>query len=135
MSIWNTIRNKLSNTFNGTQNNENTIMKKMYSNKTFNINNPTSYRTFHKGDDGTYSSGSVDVGITNAESSTDVQGIASTCVKNVKYNPKKEIATVTFQGGKKDYDYKVSPNEMKDFVNATSKGRHINKVWKYNNHI
>lgn len=135
MSIWETIKNKLRTNFNGTQNNEYKISQKLNSNKSFNISNPTSYRTYHKDENGSYANGSMDIGITNANSTTDVHGITSTCVKNVKYNPKKEVATVTFQGGKKDYDYRVSPSEMKDFVNAPSKGRHINKVWKYNNHI
>lgn len=135
MRFWENIVNNLRKRYQGTQGNETKIADKMSKGKTFQISNPTSYRTFHKGDDGSYLNAKVDIGITNPNSVQDVQGISSTAVSKVKYNPKAEIATVRFNGGKKDYDYRVNPKEMTEFINAPSKGRHINRVWKYNNHI
>ena len=33
------------------------------------------------------------------------------------------------------YDYKVSPDEMKEFINAPSKGQWINNIWKNYNRM
>lgn len=62
-----------------------------------------------------------------------VNGIKSTAIDDVKYDPNTNTASVKWINGDKYYDFDVSPDEMKDFTDSFSKGRHVNNVWKQYN--
>ncbi len=110
-------------------------IKKIDENKSVNISNPTSKRTFHR-DNGSLLDQQIDVGDTSDQNQNiEVGDIVSSAVQNVDYDPNSQVASVTFQGGNQSYDYKVSPDEMKEFIDAPSKGQWINNIWKFNNRM
>ena len=134
MTIWESITNNLrkrKGEFSGTSGNEADISKRLEKGKNVSISNPTSYRTYQNVGQGTLDEDDIDVGLTSGKGAE----LASTAISNIDYDPKKEVASVTFQGGKKAYDYKVSPEEMKEMMNAPSKGQWLNEIWKYNNRM
>lgn len=56
--------------------------------------------------------------------------INSTAIDDVEYDPTTNTASVKWINGDKYYDFDVSPNEMRDFAAAPSKGKHVNDIWK-----
>lgn len=140
MAFWENITNSLKarkGEFTGTsgKNNEK-INKKIDENKSVNISNPTSQRTFHRDNNGSLLDQQIDVGDTSGQNqNVEVGDIVSSAIQNVDYDPNSQVASVTFQGGNQSYDYKVSPDEMKEFINAPSKGQWINYIWKFNNRM
>lgn len=115
-------------------------MSKVGQGKEITINNPSSKRTFTKGytEPKMYSEGgSVTVGDNTSEFFEDEKPITaevvSSAVRSVRYNPENERAFITFQGGNKEYEFAVTPDELDAFLNSDSKGRYVNSVWKKNN--
>lgn len=103
----------------------NAIMKNVENARRINIETPTSYR---KNEDG-------NVVISDTTKGKDVFSVASTAIRDIKYDPEDEIASVQFTSGDKYYDYAVTPSELKQMITAPSKGRHLNFVWKENNRL
>lgn len=64
-----------------------------------------------------------------------VNGIESTAIDDVKYDPGTNTASVKWKNGDKYYDFSVTPDEMKDFTDSFSKGQHVNNIWKQYNRI
>lgn len=98
------------------------------------ISNVRSGRTFTKGSDGSFIGGQTLIGdetANNPDSKYVENAVNSTAVQSVEWDPKAENAKVTFVGGKKQYDYPCTKQEFKDFQNAPSKGRWINKARTY----
>lgn len=58
--------------------------------------------------------------------------VPSTAIEDVIYEPSTNTASVMFTGGKKYYDYEVTPDQMEDFIKAPSKGHHVATLWNYN---
>ena len=58
----------------------------------------------------------------------------SSAIKSFEYDPKSNTARIQFTSGDKKYDYNVTPEEAKDFLDADSKGRHVAIVWNHNPH-
>lgn len=112
------------------------VMKRVDKNKDVFINRPYSDRTFTRNANGSFIGGETLIG-NEKESHPDseVVSLPSTAIEDVAYNPENEVATITFVGGGKGYDYKVTPKEFNDFMNAPSKGRHVAKLWNYNDHF
>lgn len=132
----------LRNKYQGTSGKEDVIGQKIEKGKTVNIANPTSMRTFTKGDDGTFASGKVLIGNKqqnfghfDKELETRTAKRTSSAIKEIKYDPAKERAYVDFTNGKHSYEYKVKPNEFNDFLNAPSKGQHVVNLWNHNPHF
>lgn len=94
-------------------------------NRPVKVEHPTSYRFYTRGVDGYVDRESLDE-YTGAQK----KGIASTCVKSVRYNPSTQACFITFAGGSKEYEFRVPPEEFEAFMEATSKGRHTNYVLK-----
>ena len=109
--------------FTGTSGNEAAISKRLDNNKSINITNPTSYRTYHNVGEGTLNEDDVDVGLTSGKGAE----IASTAIKNIEFDPTTENAKITFTSSDKQYDYPMTPEEFKSFITADSKGRWVNK--------
>lgn len=108
------------------------INKKIGNEKNVSVINPSSTRTITKGLQNTQ----TEIGdVTSGYNNKTTYKRPSTAIEKVDYNPKEEIATVTFKNGNKGYDYKVNPDEMKEFLDAPSKGQWVNNIWKYNNRI
>lgn len=109
------------------------IMKRVESGKDAYINKPNSERTFTRGDDGTYASGEMLIGNEQQEyPGSAVESVPSTAIADVGYDPKNEVASIKFVDGETTYDYKVTPKEFNEFLNAPSKGRHVAKLWNHN---
>ena len=107
------------------------VYKALDKNKEFILKNPTSIRSFSKGDDNTFVSGESEIG---KSLPTEVE-VASSAISEVKYNPQSQVASLRFVGGDKWYDYQVTPDEFKEFIDADSKGRWVNYVWKFDNRM
>ena len=132
--ILNNMRNKRKDYFKGTQGSKlisknawdvsKDLQKSIQDQETF-IEAPTTNRWIGKG---------------GVESITPERGkrrvqMPSTAIKDVMYDPNSTTASVMFVDGDKYYDYKVSPTEMKDFLNAPSKGHHVSTLWNHNPHF
>lgn len=107
--------------FTGTSGNEANISKRIDNDKSVNISNPTSYRTYQNVGKGTLDENDIDVGLTSGRGAE----IASTAVKNARYDPTDNSLNITFQGGDKEYKYAADSDDVKEFINADSKGRLI----------
>lgn len=128
--------NLLKGHFEGTLDNTEKIMNRVDKNKDVFINKPNSQRTFTRGDDGSFASGEMLIG--NEQKyypDSEVESVPSTAIADVAYNTNNEVATIKFVGGDKTYDYKVTPKEFSEFLNAPSKGRWVSKLWNYNSHF
>lgn len=110
---------------------EQKVSKALDKNKEFILKSPTSLRSFSRGDDNTFVSGESEIG---KGLPTEVE-VASSAIAEVKYNPQSQVASLRFVGGDKWYDYQVTPDEFKDFIDADSKGRWVNYVWKFDNRM
>lgn len=132
--LWDDITNNLrarKGHFTGTSGNEDKISKRIDSEKNVNISNPTSKRTFHK-ENGTFLDQQIDIGDTGAG---EVGEVVSSAIDNIDYDPVNNIASVTFHNGSQSYDYSVTPDEMKEMMNAPSKGQWLNSIWKHYNRL
>ena len=121
MNFWRGILNNLKSELQGTSGNEASIAKKLDKGKEFTINNPTSYRTYHNVGEGTLDKNDIDVGLTSGRGAE----LASTAIKSARYDPGDGSLNITFQGGNKEYKYAADPDDVKEFVNAPSKGQLI----------
>lgn len=61
--------------------------------------------------------------------------VESSAIDRVEYDEAAEIAIVYYKNGRRGYDFRVKPNEMRDFLNAPSKGKHVAYQWKRYNTI
>ena len=139
MAFWENITNSLKarkGEFTGTSGkNSEKINKRIDENKSVNISNPTSQRTFHK-ENGSLLDQQIDIGNTmDGSFDAELGEVVSSAIQNVDYDPNSQTASITFKGGDKSYDYKVSPNEMKEFLDADSKGKWVNDIWKNYNRM
>ncbi len=140
MAFWENITNSLKarkGEFTGTSGkNSEKINKRIDENKSVNISNPTSQRTFHRSNGGSLLEQQIDIGDTTAQNiDAELGEVVSSAIQNVDYDPNNEVASITFRGGDKPYDYKVSPDEMKEFLDADSKGKWVNEIWKNYNRM
>lgn len=112
--------------FTGTSGNEAAISKRLDNNKSINITNPTSYRTYHNVGEGTLNEDDVDVGLTSGKAAE----VASTAIKSARYDPKDDSLNIIYQGGDKEYKFRAGgPEGVKEWITADSKGRKTNE-WK-----
>jgi hypothetical protein len=126
MKFWDNIVSGLKarkGEFTGTSGNEASISKRVDNNKSVNISNPTSYRTYQNVGEGTLNEDDVDVGLTSGKGAE----LASTAIKNIEFDPASENAKITFTSSDKQYDYPMTPEEFRSFLTADSKGRWVNK--------
>lgn len=126
MKFWENIINSLKarkGEFTGTSGNEDKIEKAMESGKSINIANPTSYRTYQNVGRGTMNKDDVEVGLSSGKGAE----LASTAIKNIEFDPASENAKITFTSSDKQYDYPMTTEEFKSFMNSDSKGRWVNK--------
>ena len=125
--------NLLKGFYEGSDLNTDNVMSRVEKNKNIFINKPYSDRTFTKNEDGSFIGGDILVGNeTENNPGSKMISLPSTAIDSAGYNPEDEIASIKFVNGKKVYDYSVSPEEFKDFMNAPSKGRHVSKLWNHN---
>ena len=108
--------------FNGTEDTA-AIQKRIDSGKSFDISNPTSYRTYQNVGKGSLDPNDIETGLTSGTAGA----ISSTAIKNIQFDPSTENAKVTFTSSNKQYDYPMTVDEFKSFMNSDSKGRWINK--------
>lgn len=112
--------------FTGTSGNEAAISKRLDNNKSVNITNPTSYRTYHNVGEGTLNEDDVDVGLTSGKAAE----VASTAIKSARYDPEDDSLNIVYQGGGKEYKFRAGgPEGVKEWITADSKGRKTNE-WK-----
>lgn len=112
--------------FTGTSGNEAAISKRLDNNKSINITNPTSYRTYHNVGEGTLNEDDVDVGLTSGKAAE----VASTAIKSARYDPEDDSLNIVYQGGDKEYKFRAGgPEGVKEWITADSKGRKTNE-WK-----
>ena len=109
------------------------IREKVLSGKSVEVKRPTSYRSYKKGTDGTYSSGTYSIGKYKPGSRT--AALASTAIGDVKYDPTTKICKVQYVGGGKWYDFKMEPDEFMKFIDSPSKGRYVQYVMKVQNRV
>ena len=107
------------------------VQEKLDKGKEFSLKNPTSLRSFSRGDDDTYITGASAIG---KGLPTEVE-VSSSAIKEVKYNPDTQITSVMFVGGDKFYEFQQTPDEFKEFMAADSKGRYVNYIMKIFNRI
>ena len=112
--------------FTGTSGNEAAISKRLDNNKSVNIINPTSYRTYHNVGEGTLNEDDVDVGLTSGKAAE----VASTAIKSARYDPEDDSLNIVYQGSDKEYKFRAGgPEGVKEWITADSKGRKTNE-WK-----
>lgn len=112
--------------FTGTSGNEAAISKRLDNNKSINITNPTSYRTYHNVGEGTLNEDDVDIGLTSGKAAE----VASTAIKSARYDPEDDSLNIVYQGGDKEYKFRAGgPEGVKEWITADSKGRKTNE-WK-----
>lgn len=112
--------------FTGTSGNEAAISKRLDNNKSINISNPTSYRTYHNVGEGTLNEDDVDVGLTSGKAAE----VASTAIKSARYDPEDDSLNIVYQGGDKEYKFRAGgPEGVKEWITADSKGRKTNE-WR-----
>ena len=129
MKFWENIINSLKarkGEFTGTSGNEAAISKRLDNNKSINITNPTSYRTYHNVGEGTLNEDDVDIGLTSGKAAE----VASTAIKSARYDPEDDSLNIVYQGGDKEYKFRAGgPEGVKEWITADSKGRKTNE-WK-----
>ena len=106
MKFWNNIMNGLrarKGEFTGTSGNEARIEKAIESGKSIDISNPTSFRTFQNVGRGTMNKDDVEVGLTSGKGAE----LASTAIKNARYDPEDDSLNITYQGGDKEYKFRA----------------------------
>lgn len=152
MKLWDNIMTSLKarkGEFLGTSGNEEKISKKINSGNSVNISNPTSQRTFTKGEQTrnnkgqfekrSYTTGNIDIGDTTDQYSkkdyAKTGEVVSSAISNFEYDPKTGLANITFVGGEKPYEYKMTPEEVDQFINTDSKGRFVAKKMNHNPHF
>ena len=129
MKFWENIINSLrarKGEFTGTSGNEAAISKRLDNNKSVNITNPTSYRTYQNVGNGTLNEDDVDVGLTSGKAAE----VASTAIKSARYDPEDDSLNIVYQGGDKEYKFRAGgPEGVREWINSDSKGRKTNE-WK-----
>lgn len=112
--------------FTGTSGNEASISKRLDNNKSVNISNPTSYRTYHNVGEGTLNEDDVDIGLTSGKGAE----VASTAIQSARYDPADDSLNIVYQGGGKEYKFIADgPEGVKEWIAADSKGRKTQE-WK-----
>lgn len=106
--------------FSGTSGNEAQIEKAMEKGKSINISNPTSYRTYQNVGRNTLNKDDIDVGLSSGKGAE----LASTAIKNARYDPEDDSLNITYQGGNKEYKFRAGGREgVREWMAADSKGR------------
>ena len=123
MKFWNNIINGLrarKGEFSGTSGNEAQIEKAMEKGKSINISNPTSYRTYQNIGRNTLNKDDIDIGLSSGKGAE----LASTAIKNARYDPEDDSLNITYQGGNKEYKFRAGGREgVREWMAADSKGR------------
>ena len=123
MKFWNNIVNGLrarKGEFTGTSGNEAQIEKAMEKGKSINISNPTSYRTYQNVGRNTLNKDDIDIGLSSGKGAE----LASTAIKNARYDPEDDSLNITYQGGNKEYKFRAGGREgVREWMAADSKGR------------
>lgn len=134
MAFWENITNSLrarKGEFTGTsgKNNEK-INKRIDENKSVNISNPTSQRTFHRSNNGSLLDQQIDIGNTTADNTNAELGeVVSTAIESARYDPNDNSLNITYKGGDKEYKFAATPEDVKEWVDAPSKGQ-ITQEWR-----
>lgn len=106
--------------FTGTSGNEAKISERLDNNKSVNISNPTSYRTYQNVGNGTLNEDDIDVGLTSGKGAE----LASTAIKSARYDPADDSLNIVYQGGEKEYKFRAGgPEGVREWMAADSKGR------------
>ena len=123
MKFWNNIINGLrarKGEFTGTSGNEAQIEKAMEKGKSINISNPTSFRTYQNVGRNTLNKDDIDIGLSSGKGAE----LASTAIKNARYDPEDDSLNITYQGGNKEYKFRAGGREgVREWMAADSKGR------------
>lgn len=128
MNIWDSISKSMNawkGNFLGTSGNEAKISRKVDKGKSVNISNPTSQRTFHRDASGSLLDQQIDIGNTGEG---DVGEVVSSAIKNARYDPSDNSLNITYRGGDKEYKFAATPEDVKEWMNAPSKGQ-ITQSW------
>lgn len=132
--FWNNIASSLKarkGQFTGTSGNEDRINKRLDENKSVNIANPTSQRTFHRDNiTGSLLDQQIDVGNTQTENPNSELGeVVSSAISNARYDPSDNSLNITYKGGDKEYKFEATPEDVQEWIDAPSKGR-ITQEWR-----
>ena len=144
MKFWDSIHDRM-NEWKGiyqgtTEKNKDKMSKRIDAGKLVQVNNPTSKRTFHKDEIGSTIDQQIDIGdernvLSEQGIDSEIGEVSSSAIKSIDYDPEREVASVTFHNGTHPYDYRVSPEEMQEMIDADSKGQWLNHIWKYYNRM
>ena len=123
MKFWKNIISGLTERkgeFTGTSGNEAKISERLDNNKSVNISNPTSFRTYQNVGNGTLNEDDIDVGLTSGKGAE----LASTAIKSARYDPADDSLNIVYQGGDKEYKFRAGgPEGVREWMAADSKGR------------
>ena len=129
MKFWDNIISGLKarkGEFTGTSGNEAKISERVDNNKSVNISNPTSFRTYQNVGKGTLNEDDIEVGLTSGKGAE----ITSTAIKSARYDPQDDSLNITYQGGDKEYKFRAGgPEGVKEWISAPSKGQ-ITQEWR-----
>ena len=111
--------------------NKKKISKDLRKDKDLTINKLISKRFVTTDDDGKKGSG---LSLDEYSGDTEVE-IPSTAIADVKYDPKSRVCHVKYVGGNKWYRFvNMTPQQFKSFMNASSKGRYVQRIMRIKNH-
>lgn len=111
--------------------NKKKISKDLRKDKDLTINRLISKRFVTTDDDGKKGSG---LSLDEYSGDTEVE-IPSTAIADVKYDPKSKVCHVKYVGGDKWYRFvNMTPQQFKSFMNASSKGRYVQRIMRKKNY-
>lgn len=137
-SIWERIKNSMredyrKGKFLGTgDDNYSAIDQSIDNGREFTINSPSSTRTAVKYNNSYINDNEFEIGDTTANypnGDATTFGVASSAIDSARYDPSDDSLNIVYKGGNKEYKFAAYPNDVKDWVNAPSKGRLTNE-WK-----
>ena len=98
----------------------------MEKGKSINISNPTSFRTYQNVGRNTLNKDDIEVGLTSGKGAE----LASTAIKNARYDPEDDSLNITYQGGDREYKFRAGGRQgVREWLNAPSKGQ-ITQEWR-----
>jgi len=110
------------------------INRGLRKDKDLTINRVISKRFVPTDDEGRYPNADLKNFMDEYKGDTEIE-IPSTAIADVKYDPRSRVCYVRYTSGNKWYRFvNMSPEQFKSFMNASSKGRYVQRIMRKRNH-
>lgn len=110
------------------------INRGLRKDKDLTINRVISKRFVPTDDEGRYPDADLKNFMDEYKGDTEIE-IPSTAIADVKYDPRSRVCYVRYTSGNKWYRFvNMSPEQFRSFMNASSKGRYVQRIMRKRNH-